>query len=117
MYKRQTFHLAAAPFRLSTAALSSLFFVYLVGLVVTPAAGFLITRVGLRAGIGGAILCSMAGVLLTLVPSLYVVILGLALVCSGVFIAQTASQSHLRIAAPPGSRVTAAGLYLSLIHI
>ncbi len=46
-----TFHLAAAPFLLSTAALSSLFFVYLVGLVVTPAAGFLITRVGLRAGI------------------------------------------------------------------
>ena len=50
-----TFHLAAAPFCLSTAALSSLFFVYLIGLVVTPAAGFLITRVGLRAGIGGAI--------------------------------------------------------------
>jgi len=43
-----TFHLAAAPFSLSTAALSSLFFVYLIGLVVTPAAGFLITRVGLR---------------------------------------------------------------------
>jgi YNFM family putative membrane transporter len=31
-------------------ALSSLFFVYLIGLVVTPAAGYLITRVGLRAG-------------------------------------------------------------------
>ncbi|MGA2807591.1 MAG: MFS transporter, partial [Terracidiphilus sp.] len=45
-----TFHLSAAPFLLSTAALSSLFFVYLVGLVVTPAAGFVITRVGLRAG-------------------------------------------------------------------
>jgi predicted MFS family arabinose efflux permease len=112
-----TFHLAAAPFRLSTAALSSLFFVYLVGLVVTPAAGFLITRVGLRVGIGGAILCSMAGVLLTLVPSLYVVILGLALVCSGVFIAQTASQSHLRVAAPPGARVTAAGLYFTCYYL
>jgi len=112
-----TFHLAAAPFRLSTAALSSLFFVYLVSLVVTPAAGFLITRVGLRAGIGGAILCSMAGVLLTLVPSLYVVILGLALVCCGVFIAQTASQSHLRVAAPAGSRVTAAGLYFTCYYL
>jgi predicted MFS family arabinose efflux permease len=112
-----TFHLAAAPFRLSTAALSSLFFVYLIGLVVTPAAGFLITRVGLRVGIGGAILCSMAGVLLTLVPSLYVVILGLALVCSGVFIAQTASQSHLRMAAPPGARVTAAGLYFTCYYL
>ena len=61
-----TFHLSAAPFLLSTTALSSLFFVYLIGLVVTPAAGYLITRVGLRAGIAGAIVCAMAGVLLTL---------------------------------------------------
>ncbi len=38
-----TFHLGAAPFLLSTTALSSLFFVYLIGLVVTPAAGLLIT--------------------------------------------------------------------------
>ena len=50
-----TFYLSAAPFYLSTTALSSLFFVYLIGLIVTPAAGYLITRVGLRAGIGGAI--------------------------------------------------------------
>ncbi len=112
-----TFHLSAAPFRLSTAALSSLFFVYLIGLVVTPAAGFLITRVGLRAGIAGAIACSMAGVLLTLSPSLTVIILGLTLVSSGVFIAQTAAQSYLRVAAPPGSRVTAAGLYMSCYYI
>src|SRR6516225_12228787 len=74
-----TFHLSAPPFSLSTTALSSLFFVYLIGLVVTPAAGYLITRVGLRAGIGGAICCSIAGVLLTLVHSLPVVILGLTM--------------------------------------
>jgi YNFM family putative membrane transporter len=112
-----TFHLSAPPFSLSTTALSSLFFVYLVGLVVTPAAGYLITRAGLRAGIAGAILCSMTGVLLTLAPSLAVVILGLALVSSGVFIAQTASQSHLRVAAPPGLRVTAAGLYMTCYYL
>ena len=112
-----TFHLAAAPFSLGTAALSSLFFVYLIGLVVTPVAGILITRVGLRAGISGAILCSMTGVLLTLAPSLPVVILGLTLLSSGVFISQTASQSHLRVAAPPEARVTAAGLYLTCYYI
>lgn len=111
-----TFHLSAAPFRLSTTALSSLFFVYLVGLVVTPAAGLLITRIGLRAGIAGSIALSMAGVLLTLSHSLSMVILGLALVCSGVFIAQTAAQSHLRVAAPPGARVTAAGLYMTCYY-
>jgi multisubunit Na+/H+ antiporter MnhC subunit len=59
----------------------------------------------------------MAGVLLTLSPSLTVIILGLTLVSSGVFIAQTAAQSHLREAAPPGSRVTAAGLYMTCYYI
>jgi predicted MFS family arabinose efflux permease len=112
-----TFHLSAAPFLLSTSAVSSLFFVYLIGLVVTPAAGFLITRVGLRAGIGGAICCSITGVLLTLAPWLWVVILGLAMLSSGVFISQTASQSHLRVASPPGARVIAAGLYLTCYYL
>ena len=112
-----TFHLAAAPFFLSTTALSSLFFVYLIGLVVTPAAGLLITKVGLRAGIAGAICCSIIGVLLTLAPSLPVVILGLTMLSTGVFISQTASQSHLRVAAPAGSRVTAAGLYITCYYL
>jgi MFS family permease len=93
-----------------------LFFVYLVGLLVTPVAGYLITRTGLRTGIAAAMLLSMLGVLLTLAPSLIVVLLGLAMVCSGVFIAQTASQSFLRIATPPESRVTGAGIYMSFYY-
>jgi YNFM family putative membrane transporter len=112
-----TFYLSAAPFFLSITALSSLFLVYLIGLIVNPGAGYLITRVGLRAGIGGAILCSIAGVLLTLAHSLPIVILGLAMLSSGVFIAQTASQSHLRVAAPPGARVTAAGIYITCYYL
>jgi MFS transporter, YNFM family, putative membrane transport protein len=112
-----TFHLSAAPFLLSTTALSSLFFVYLVGLVATPAAGLVITRVGLRAGVGGAIGVSMLGVLLTLAPSLTMVIVGLALLSSGVFIAQTATQSFLRLAAPPEARVTSAGLYIMFYYL
>jgi MFS family permease len=112
-----TFYLSAAPFLLSITALSSLFFVYLIGLVVTPAAGYLITRVGLRVGIGGAMCCSIAGVLFTLAHSLPIVIVGLAMLSSGVFIAQTASQSHLRVAAPSGARVTAAGIYITCYYL
>src|SRR5665213_2871181 len=112
-----TFYLSAPPFHLSATALSSLFFVYLIGLVVTPAAGYLITRVGLRAGIAGAIVCSIIGVLLTLDRSLVVVIIGLTLLSSGVFISQTASSSHLRVASPPGARVTAAGLYITCYYL
>jgi MFS transporter, YNFM family, putative membrane transport protein len=112
-----TFHLSAPPFSLSTTALSYMFFVYLIGLVVTPTAGYVITKVGLRAGIGGAICCSMIGVLLTLAPSLAAVVLGLAMLSSGVFIAQTASSSHLRVAAPAGIRVTAAGIYITCYYL
>jgi MFS transporter, YNFM family, putative membrane transport protein len=112
-----TFYLAAPPFSLSITALSSLFFVYLIGLIVTPFAGYLITRIGLRAGIGGAITCAIAGVLLTLVHSLPIVIVGLTALSSGVFIAQTASQTHLRIASPPGARVTAAGIYITCYYL
>jgi YNFM family putative membrane transporter len=112
-----TFYLSAAPFFLSITALSSLFFVYLIGLIVTPGAGYLITRVGLRAGIGGAICCAITGVLLTLMHSLPLVILGLAMLASGVFVAQTASQSHLRVAAPSGVRVTAAGIYITCYYL
>ncbi|HVJ09624.1 MAG TPA: MFS transporter [Acidisarcina sp.] len=112
-----TFYLADPPFLLSTAALSYLFVVYLVGLFVTPAAGYVITRVGLRRGIVTAVAISMVGVAITLVPSLPVVIAGLALCSTGVFISQASATSFLREAAPEGGRVSAAGLYLSCYYV
>lgn len=112
-----TFHLAAPPFGLSTTQLSLLFAVYLVGLVATPMAGVLLTRVELREGLVGATLLSMLGVLMTLAPSLLWVIVGLVLCSSGVFVAQAASISYLRQAAPMGGRVSAAGLYLSSYYL
>jgi predicted MFS family arabinose efflux permease len=112
-----TFYLAASPFRLSTEKLSYLFVVYLIGLVVTPAAGYLIGRVGLRAGVAAAIAVSLLGVLLTLSHSLAVVIGGLALLCTGVFISQASATSYLPEAAPVGGRVSAAGLYMSFYYL
>jgi predicted MFS family arabinose efflux permease len=111
-----TFYLAAPPFSLSTAKLSLLFVVYLVGLVATPLAGALLPRVGLRAGITGSILLSLAGVLLTLVHSLPVVITGLALCCTGVFISQSCATSFLREAASESSRASAVGMYVACYY-
>jgi len=112
-----TFYLAAPPFSLSTAKLSLLFVVYLVGLVATPLAGALLPRVGLRTGITGSILLSLAGVLLTLVHSLPVVVAGLALCCTGVFISQSCATSYLREAAPEASRASAVGMYVACYYI
>ena len=112
-----TFHLAAPPFSLSTSQLSLLFAVYLAGLIATPAAGILLTRIELRTGLVAAILLSLVGVLLTLAPSLLGVVVGLALCSSGVFISQAAAISYLRNAAPLGGRVSAAGLYLACYYV
>jgi MFS transporter, YNFM family, putative membrane transport protein len=113
-----TYYLADPPFRLSTAALSYLFAIYLIGLIITPAGGYLVGRVGMRAGIALAICCSLAGVLLTLSHSLWIVVIaGLGLVCTGVFIAQATANSFLRLAAPPGTRASAAGLYICCYYI
>jgi YNFM family putative membrane transporter len=113
-----TFYLADPPFGLSTLALSYLFAIYLVGLVVTPFGGYLVTRIGMRRGIAVAIAVCAAGEAITLSHSLWVVVLlGLGLVCTGVFIAQSTATSFLRMAAPSGGRVSAAGLYLSWYYV
>jgi len=113
-----TFYLADAPFHLSTEALSYLFAIYLIGLLVTPGGGVLVTRIGLRAGIALAVLACLAGVLVTLSHSLWIVVLlGLGLVCTGVFMAQTTANTFLRVAAPAGGRASAAGLYICCYYI
>jgi predicted MFS family arabinose efflux permease len=112
-----TFHLSEPPFSLGTTALSWLFAVYLVGLVVTPLAGASLGKIGLRRGIVMATALSMAGVLLTLLPSLGGVLVGLTLCSSGVFVCQAAATSYLRVAAPQHVRTLAAGLYLSAYYL
>jgi predicted MFS family arabinose efflux permease len=112
-----TFHLSAPPFRLGTSALSYLFTVYLVGAVVTPFAGRWIDRVGSRQAITVAMGAAIGGGALTLTPSLPLIIAGLAVVCTAVFVSQAASTTYLRSAAPPRARAVASGLYVSLYYV
>jgi MFS transporter, YNFM family, putative membrane transport protein len=110
MFTYVTFYLAAPPFGLRTAALGSIFFVYLVGAVITPLAGRGIDRYGYRAGLGGAMALGVMGAALTLVPNLVAVLAGLTLCSSGVFIAQASATSHVASAAEH-DRGLAVGLY------
>lgn len=112
-----TFYLAAKPFLLTTSELSSLFAVYLVGLVATLRVGKILTRIGLRNGMLLAVTLGITGITLTLIPSLAVVGLGLAVTSSGVFIAQTCANSFIRDAAPMGGRVSAAGMYICCYYV
>jgi MFS transporter, YNFM family, putative membrane transport protein len=110
-----TFYLAAPPFGLGTVALGNVFFVYLAGVVASPLAGRLIDRVGHRAALLLALAVSMAGVLLTLLPSLAAIVAGLACMAIGVFASQAASQAYIGVVARE-RRSTAAALYLTAYY-
>jgi predicted MFS family arabinose efflux permease len=112
-----TFHLSAPPFSLGTAALSYLFTVYLVGAAVTPFAGRWIDAVGSRQAITVVVAVAVVGAGLTLAPSLPVVIAGLTLVSTAVFVSQAASMTYLRVVAPARGRSAASGIYVSLYYV
>ncbi len=109
------FYLAAAPFHLNSAQLGSIFFVYLLGAVITPLAGRFLDRFGFRHTT--VIYCAMmiAGLLLTLVHALPVVIVGLAIFSSGVFVAQAAATVQTGAIAGR-ARSSAAGLYVTFYY-
>ncbi len=109
------FYLAGAPFHLNSAALGSIFFVYLFGLVVTPLAGRFLDQRGFRNTVLLSFAMGVAGLLLTLTHSLALVIAGLALFSSGVFISQAAATVQVGRVAGAG-RSTAAGMYISFYY-
>jgi len=116
MFTYVTFHLAAAPFLLSTAALGWLFSVYLAGALLTPLSARWINRYGHRAALAIAIALGVGGSLLTLGHVLPEVIAGLALVSSGVFIAQAAANGYIGVAAR-SDRGLAVGMYATCYYI
>ena len=109
------FYLAAPPFRLSTQALALLFVVYLVGAVITPVAGRAIDSLGHRAALAMAFSGGVAGIVLTLAHRVPVVMLGLALCCTGVFIANSAGASYVGKVARE-ARAAAVGLYVTFYY-
>jgi predicted MFS family arabinose efflux permease len=110
-----TFYLAAPPFGLEPAALGSIFFVYLVGVAITPIAGRAIDRYGHRVALAAAIAFSTGGVALTLIPRLAVVGAGLAVCCTGVFIAQASASAFVGTAVKQ-HRALAIGIYSTFYY-
>jgi predicted MFS family arabinose efflux permease len=111
-----TFHLEAPPYRLSTAALGWLFVVYLFGAAVTPLAGRLIDLYGHRTGVMLGVTIGVAGALMTLAAPLALIVAGLALVGTGVFIAQATASSFIGVATSD-DRGLAVGLYSSAYYL
>lgn len=103
-------HLAAQPFNLTAAGLANVFTVYLVGVLVTPLAGRPIERLGFMKSLLGALTISACGLLMTLLPSLWLVVAGLAVCSTGVFLCQSATISSIARTVTEG-RSLATGIY------
>lgn len=108
--------LAAAPFGLSPGALGSVFAVYLVGVVTTPMATRAAVHVGrVRTALLGATV-AVAGEVLTLAPSLPLIVLGLMAACAGLFAAQALALGYLGVAVPR-ARSSAVGMYVAVYYV
>ena len=110
------FYLARAPFNLTPAALGSIFFVYLLGCVVTPLAGRYLDRHGFRRTTLLSLGMCLCGLMLTLAASLPLVIAGLAAFSSGIFVSQSAATVLMGQVAGK-ARSAAAGLYVTFYYI
>lgn len=110
------FRLAAAPYHLGPAALGAIFIVYLGGVAVSPLAGRLGARMNRRWLMAGCTGLILAGLALSLASPLWLISLGLLLVCFGVFPQQTLATGFIGVAAR-GAKSTAVGLYVTFYYI
>jgi predicted MFS family arabinose efflux permease len=110
------FRLAAAPYHLGPAALGEIFVVYLSGVIMTPIAGRLAARFGLRPIMAAATATILAGLAISLAAPLPLILLGLTLICGGIFIQQTLATSFVSQVARE-AKSTAVGLYVTFYYI
>jgi MFS transporter, YNFM family, putative membrane transport protein len=110
------FLLAAPPFLLGPAELGSIFVVYLAGMIATPIATRLAVRIGRRPTLLASTLVGVAGLALTLVPSLPAIVAGLALFAAAAFV-QGALAIGFIGAAARRAKSTAVGLYVMVYYI
>jgi len=110
------FYLGAPPFGLGPAQLGSVFVIYLLGVVATPVATRLALRFGRRRTVLLAAVAGSGGLLLTLVPWLPGILIGLAFTAAGIFTEQVLSLGYVAAAARR-SRSTAVGLYVTCYYV
>jgi len=110
------FHLALPPYYLNSAELGSVFFVYLLGVAITPMSGRFLDRYGMRRTALVAFGFIVVGLLLTLARPLPHIVAGLALFSSGVFIFQAVGTVQTGVVAGR-ARSSAAGLYVTFYYV
>jgi YNFM family putative membrane transporter len=110
------FHLAAPPFSLSQTTIGLVFVIYLLGAVASAVAGDLAGRFGRRRVILPAVALMPLGVLVTLSGSLWVVIVGVAVVTVGFFAGHSIASSWIGLRVQH-AHAQASALYLFFYYV
>ena|SRR6185437_3643182 len=110
------FHLAAPPYNLTPGELGAIFVVYLTGVGTTLLTGRAVARFGRRNLVVALAALWALGMGLTLVPSLPVIVLGLAIGAGSGFVCQAVATGFVAVSARDG-RSSAVGLYVTFYYI
>jgi YNFM family putative membrane transporter len=111
VYNGVSFRLEAAPYRLGQAAVAAIFLLYPLGSVAAAMAGALADRVGRGRVLPVAVVVALAGVAVTTLDPLPLVIVGIALLTVGFFAAHSVASSWVGRRAQT-ARAQASALYL-----
>ncbi|WP_395608729.1 MFS transporter [Pseudomonas sp. B22129] len=109
-------YLGLPPFSLGPAALGALYMVFLLALVVIPVAGRLSKARPHAELLTLAAVLGVTGSALTLLPSLWCIVAGLALSSTGVFLAQAAANAFTAANARD-NKAAAVGVYLTCYYL
>lgn len=109
-------YLGLPPFSLGPAALGTLYTVFLLALIVIPIAGRLSRARPHAELLTVAAVLGVSGAALTLAPSLWCIVAGLALSSTGVFLAQAAANAFTASTAGD-NKAGAVGVYLTCYYL
>lgn len=110
LYNYAGFRLVAPPYELNQRQIGLIFTVYVFGITASSVAGALADRLGRRYVLGGGLLMTLAGLALTLLPGLWMMVLGIVVITAGFFAAHSVASSWVGQLAK-GNKGHAASLY------
>ncbi|MFZ6743661.1 MFS transporter [Undibacterium sp. JH2W] len=116
MYNYMGYRLQAAPFGFSQSTAGTIALMYVLGMGSSVWVGRLVDRIGRRGVLWIVLLVMMAGLLLSLSNSLFIMIPGLALYTFGFFAAHSVASSWVARRAQ-GYKAVASALYLCFYYI
>jgi len=110
------YYLTGAPFFLAPSLVAFAYVSYLAGVIVSPLAGQLSNRYSRRLLIALGLFVAMIGIGLTLIPNLPLIVLGLFILCTGMFTAQAIAPALVNLLAP-NNKGGAGALYLMSYYL